>query len=112
MIFSQYPVEKRENMRGGNGTAILGDLLCGNTIPNLRLFSLITLEKGCSIGEHTHHSESEIFYVLSGAGEISDNGKIFSLNTGDCHLCVSGSSHRLENNSSEPLKVLAAIITV
>lgn len=111
MVFSEYPVEKRENMRGGNGTAVLNDLLCGNKIPNLRLFSLITLEKDCSIGEHVHQGESEIFYIISGNGEVFDNGKTFVLNAGDCHLCTSGGSHSLKNNYDQPLKVLAAIIT-
>ena len=41
-----------------------------------RLFNLMVLAPGNTIGEHTHEGDNEIFYFLSGTGEYNDNGTI------------------------------------
>ncbi len=113
MIFTEndFLNEVRENMRGGEGSAHLTFLLPGKDVTNLRLFSLITLDKGCSIGEHVHEGEAEVFYALCGSGTVVDDGTPRLLNQGDCHLCESGHTHALKNENDEPFVVLAAIIT-
>ncbi len=103
--------EKRENMRGGEGSVDLLSIVSKERLPSkTRLFSLVTLEKGCGIGRHEHTGESEIYYVLSGEGEIDDNGTIRRFAKGDCAICRSGEYHAVSNKNEEPLKLIAAII--
>ncbi len=103
--------EKRGNMRGGEGSVDFLHIVSKEHLPaKTRLFSLITLEKGCSIGKHEHNGESEIYYVLSGEGEINDNGTIRRFAKGDCAVCNSGKYHAVSNSNDEPLKFIAAII--
>lgn len=103
--------EKRENMRGGEGIVDLLHIVSKEHLPaKTRLFSLVTLEKGCGIGKHEHKGEAEIFYVLSGEGEIDDNGTLRRFGKGDCAICRSGEYHAVTNKNEEPLKIIAAII--
>lgn len=104
--------ERRENMRGGEeGFVDLLHIVSKERLPiKSRLFSLVTLEKGCEIGKHEHNGESEIFYALSGEGKIDDNGTIRRFGKGDCAVCGSGEYHAVSNNNNEPLKFIAAII--
>lgn len=103
--------EKREHMRGGEGFVDLLHIVSKEHLPaKTRLFSLVTLEKGCEIGKHEHTAETEVFYVLSGEGEIDDNGTIRRFGKGDCAICRSGEYHAVKGKSDEPLKFIAAII--
>ena len=103
--------ETRENMRGGDGAAILHHIVPKENLPgNCRLYSRITLDPGCSIGEHTHTGEAELFYILSGYAEMTDNGKPITLEAGD--VCMTGNpgSHSIRNAGTELLEILAVII--
>lgn len=102
--------EQRANMRGGNGTVALTALLGDNLPKNCRLASLITLQKGTSIGAHQHMGESEIFYILSGSVIYNDNGQEVILNKGDACVAHSGESHSVCGNSDDPAILLAVII--
>lgn len=103
--------EKREKMRGGEGVTGFLHIVSKEHLPEkARLFSLITLEKGCGIGKHEHNGESEIYYVLSGEGEINGNGTIARIKKGECAICRSGEYHAVSNSNDEPLKFIAAII--
>ena len=57
------PVAVSEHFRGGEGEVWLKDLTCGRKPPNVKVFSEMTLHKGCSVGYHTHAGDSEIIYV-------------------------------------------------
>lgn len=67
---------------------------------------LSTLEKGASIGQHTHRTGSEIAYVLSGKARCILDGKEEVVLPGQCHYCPQGSTHSIENASDEPLVLL------
>ena len=56
--------ENRVNMRGGDGTVKVTHF-CGKEelLGKGRFFARITLEPGCSIGEHIHEGDSELFVV-------------------------------------------------
>jgi quercetin dioxygenase-like cupin family protein len=84
----------------------------GEALPGkCRLFSLITLEKGCGIGAHAHSGETEIFYVLQGEGVLDDNGERKAFRKGDSNVCGDGATHAITNEKDEPL-VLAAVIVL
>ena len=101
-------IEKRDNMRGGEGTVSIEHFF--DKLPSgCRLASILNLPKGTSIGDHEHSHESEMFYVLSGAALYNDNGVTAMLMQGDCAL-VSNARHSIEGISDEPCRVLAVII--
>lgn len=103
--------ELRHEMRGGKGNVELLHIFKQDEMTGkARLFARITLNPGCSIGMHKHENEEEIFYVLSGKGTLNDNGNITELSPGDASLTGNGSSHSIENNGSEPLVFIAAIL--
>ncbi len=107
----QMSTVQRDKMRSGDGTVDLLGLVPPEHLPQkCRLFSVVTLEMGCSIGRHSHEGETEIFYVLQGQGVLDDNGTITTLNAGDCSICRSGEAHGIANEKETPLKFVAAII--
>ena len=75
-----------------------------------RLFSHIVLDPGCSIGYHDHNHETEFYYILKGEGVFSDNGKEVIVREGDICATGFGEGHGLENQSSEPLELIALIV--
>jgi len=67
----------RENLRGGNGAIGFLRMMPEEEQPaKCRLYSILTLEKGCSIGWHAHDDETEIYYILEGEAETNDNGTV------------------------------------
>ena len=47
------------------------------------------------------HSQDELYFVHSGAGEIIINGKRFAANAGDAFFVAAGAEHHFENFSSD-----------
>ena len=103
--------ELKEQMRGGKGTEELSHLFnIGEFKGRARLCAQITLNPGCSIGEHAHYGEDEIFFFVSGHGQVNDNGKIIEVTAGDSLLTGDGSFHSVENTGDQPLVLLAVIL--
>ena len=67
------------------------------------------LEKGASIGLHTHEGTSEIIFILSGNGKCLSDGKEELLSAGDCHYCPKGSNHTLMNVGKNDLIFYAVV---
>ena len=103
--------EVREGMRGGPGAVALCHLVTKENLPaKCRLFSVVTLEKGCGIGKHEHAAETEMYYVLQGEGVLDDNGTEKPFRKGDCNVCGNGAYHAVTNEKDEPLVFVAAIV--
>ncbi len=102
--------EIREHMRDGDGNVQIHHIAQGESMPaNCRLLARITLQPGCSIGEHTHANEAEVFHILSGHAEMTDGGQTIRLEPGD--TCVTdNASHSIRCAGSEPVELLAVII--
>ena len=99
------------NMRGGDGQVVVTDVVNkGEYNGKARLVGTILLEPGCSIGEHIHENEEEIFYIIEGTATYNDNGKIVKLNKGDSCVCLGGEKHSIANRENEGNVVLFAII--
>lgn len=76
------------------------------TAPDLQLvFRKRALKPGSSIGYH-QQKEDEIYYVLSGRGEMTIDGKAFPVGPGDAILTRPGSSHGLEQTGAEDLVIM------
>lgn len=104
-------IQSRPRVRDGFGTVDFLHIVPEGFRPNkCRLFSVMILEKGCSIGRHDHTNETEIYYVLEGEGIINDNGTIRPFLPGDSNVCGNGDFHAVSNENDEPLKIVAVII--
>jgi mannose-6-phosphate isomerase-like protein (cupin superfamily) len=74
--------------------------------PNLKLvFRKRVFKPGSAIGYHLQ-KEDEIYYVLSGRGEMTIDGKSFEVKPGDAVLTRPGASHGLKQVGSEDLVIL------
>ena len=93
-----------------------GNILCRTILPQEeaagsgRLFAVMTIQPGDSIGYHRHEGEFEVYYILKGTAKIIENGQEYFLNEGDMMQCKSGSSHSIENIGKEVLEHLALIL--
>lgn len=103
--------EIREKMRGGNGNVELLHILEKDEMKGkVRLFAKVTLNPGCSIGEHDHVDEEEAYYILKGTGRVNDNGEYQTVQAGDVILTGNGAFHALENTGDEPLEFMAVVM--
>ena len=105
-------VEYREHMRDGDGTVELVNFITSpeELCNKGRLFSRIILKPGTSIGFHVHEKDSELFYILSGTAEYSDNGEIKTVNAGDVTICPPGTGHGIANRSDDTVELIAVIV--
>ena len=104
-------ISKITKMRDGNGDVIKNEIL-GNLdmAKHARMFSTFSLNKGCSIGYHTHIKETEYYYILSGNGVVSEKDGDKEVKAGDIVITGDQESHAIRNDNEEPLVLLAIII--
>lgn len=75
-------------------------------VPNLKLvFRKRAFKPGSGVGLHTQ-KEDEIYYVLSGRGTMTLDGKTVDITPGTAVLTRPGSSHSLKQTGNEDLVVL------
>lgn len=75
-------------------------------VPNLKLvFRKRALKPGSGIGLH-EQKEDEIYYVLSGTGTMTLDGKTVDVTPGTAVLTRTGSSHSLRQTGSDDLVIL------
>ncbi len=75
-------------------------------VPDLRLvFRKRALKPGSGIGLH-EQKEDEIYYVLSGTGTMTLDGKTVHVTPGTAVLTRPGSSHSLRQTGSDDLVIL------
>lgn len=104
-------LEIREHMRDGEGSVEILNLLDkGEYGGKARLIAKITLHEGCSIGEHMHTGEEEIFYIIKGEGVFTDNGEQKPIKTGDVAITRDGQTHSIKNNGTGDLEIVAVIL--
>jgi quercetin dioxygenase-like cupin family protein len=76
------------------------------SVPNLKLvFRKRALKPGSGIGLH-EQKEDEIYYVLSGTGTMTLDGKPVDITPGTAVLTRTGSSHSLKQTGSNDLVIL------
>lgn len=69
------------------------------------IFRKRALKPGAGIGYH-QQTEDEIYYVLSGHGTMTADGKSFDVGPGTAVLTRTGSSHGLKQTGTEDLVIL------
>ena len=87
---------------GGNSTAYN---FFANATNSKLVFRKRVLHPGAAIGYHLQ-KEEEIYYILSGTGEMTMNNKMFNIKAGDAILTFAGSSHGLKQTGNDDLVVL------
>jgi len=100
----------RENLRGGKGTLDFTHIFEGEELSKTRLFAVITVQPGDSIGPHPHEGEGEVYLILDGAATVSEDGVDHILKAGDAEYCTGGHTHALLNHTDAPVSVLAIVI--
>jgi mannose-6-phosphate isomerase-like protein (cupin superfamily) len=74
--------------------------------PNSKLvFRKRVLHPGAAIGYHLQ-KEEEIYYILSGEGEMTMNNKVFTVKPGDAILTFGGNSYGLKQTGTEDLVLI------
>lgn len=98
------PEQPMRNFKGGDGIAWV------------RMFNdehnritMIRVQPGCSIGMHTHETNSEIMHVLSGTARIVMEDHIEYVSEGQVHYCPKGRAHMTEPAGMGDLVLLAVI---
>jgi mannose-6-phosphate isomerase-like protein (cupin superfamily) len=103
--------EVRERMRDGAGPVEILHVFRSRELKGrTRLFARLRLPAGSSIGFHRHDGEEEIFYILSGRGEVSEGGPASPVEPGDAVLTGNGGGHSIANAGPDPLELLAVIL--
>ena len=75
-------------------------------VPHLKLvFRKRALKPGSGVGLH-EQKEDEIYYVLSGRGQMTLDGQTYDVTPGTAVLTRTGSSHSLKQIGNEDLVVL------
>lgn len=89
---------------GGGGTTVGHSFF--QDVPGLRLvFRKRVLKPGAAIGHHVQ-TEDEIYYVLSGRGQMTLDGQTVDVGPGTAILTRTGSSHSLRQVGAEDLVVI------
>jgi mannose-6-phosphate isomerase-like protein (cupin superfamily) len=109
---SEQSVEVRENMRGGDGRVTVRHFFKKEEFAaQARLCAHLLLPPGASIGPHQHEGEDEVYIVLRGSGILDDGVTQARVSAGDSILTGRGESHAVRNDGSEPLEMIAVIIS-
>ncbi len=72
-------------------------------------FLLVRVLPGCSIGEHTHSTNMEACYILSGHAKVLYDGEVFPLAPGDVHYCPQGHAHSVFNDGDEEMTMYCVV---
>lgn len=107
---SNMRVEKREKMRGGEGTVTITHFFEKEEFGSrTRLCARLLIPPGASIGEHQHDGEDEVYIVVKGSGLLHDGSSESRVSAGDAILTGKGQSHSVRNDGVEPLEIVALI---
>jgi mannose-6-phosphate isomerase-like protein (cupin superfamily) len=64
------------------------------------------LPSGAAVGKHLHRETEEIYYILSGSGEMTVGDDTESVSAGDAVYIPRNNAHTLKNTGNEPMKIL------
>ena|SRR5690625_495834 len=110
MIRNVKETDRYNELHDGEGEVTISRLLDKGIAEGLDLFAVVTVPKGASIGYHTHQSDSEGYYILSGDAEFTDaDGSVKTVGAGELCLITKGQSHGIRNSGDTELKFLAVV---
>jgi mannose-6-phosphate isomerase-like protein (cupin superfamily) len=82
--------------------------LIDRTTSAIELCSLAeeVLPPGAAVGRHYHLETEEVYYILSGAGEMTVGKDTRQIGAGDAIFIPRNNTHTLRNTGAEPMKLL------
>jgi mannose-6-phosphate isomerase-like protein (cupin superfamily) len=97
---------------GGQGALDWVSVLGGEQLKgrHLRFMHDDVLPPGVSIGVHGHKDNEEYYYIVSGKGVMTLDGKEFEVGPGDVTAVFAGGSHGLENRGDEDLRIIVVCV--
>ena len=101
-------VENSGNIEGRISKNII--LTPAEMLERASMFNIITLPSGSSIKEHLHIEDAEIYYILEGEAEVTDNGRTAIMHAGDVMFTGNGNRHSIANHSGKDVSFLACIL--
>lgn len=105
MVQRDAEVARREPGTHGGGGTTTGYSFFADAADLRLVFRKRALHPGSAIGYHLQ-KEDEIYYVLSGTGEMTMNGRTFAVGPGTAILTRPGASHGLRQTGEEDLVIL------
>ncbi len=102
--FSSIPEEAVQNFCGGNKTLFKRAWSDGKA-----KIMYDRLPAGASIGMHTHETNSETMYLLSGVARYTVDGVQETVRAGEAHYCPKGSTHCMENIGDDEIAFFAVV---
>ncbi len=108
------PYNDLERCHGGNGAIHWLGVLDGNDPGGKRVHFIHddVLPPNSSIGVHKHTGDQEYYYIVSGCGVMTLDGKEHSVTAGDITVVFPGGTHGLANRSDEDLRVIVTSVSV
>jgi uncharacterized cupin superfamily protein len=64
------------------------------------------LPPGTSIGLHRHKDDEEYYYIVSGRGTMTLDGRRIPVRAGDITAVLPGGEHGLENDSDADMRII------
>ena len=105
---SEFKMSTVSNLRGGKGDLKREDIFTSEEmLGKAEWYIVLTIPAGCSIGEHPHGPDAEIYHILSGTLRVTDDGVTKDLTAGDVVFTGGGKIHSAENVSDSEVKMLA-----
>ena len=101
-------VENQGNIEGRIHKEIV--LTPAEMLERASMFNIITLPSGSRIKEHPHIEDAEIYYILEGEAEVTDNGRTATMHAGDVMFTGNGARHSIANHSGKDVRFLACIL--
>jgi len=101
-------VENQGNIEGRIQKNIV--LTPAEMLERASMFNIITLPSGSRIKEHPHIEDAEIYYILEGEAEVTDDGRTAIMHAGDVMFTGNGARHSIANHSGKDVRFLACIL--
>ena len=109
-VFHEKRKQIRENKETGN--IIVEHIIDEQLFQGQNsMFAQVTLAPGCAVGYHQHKGNNETYYILSGKGIYTEDGREVPVIAGDVTFCPDGGAHGLKNTESSDLIFIALIAT-
>lgn len=89
-----------------------GDIIAKMYFDGTNRIMRATLNKGCSIGEHTHKTNCETIYVVDGTVKITFNGEEEIIEAGEAHFCEKGNTHKIEQYGDKAAVIFCSVPAV
>ena len=69
-------------------------------------FEWVSIEPGGAVGHHKHSRTEEIYFIVSGTGEMDQDGELSEVGPGHLIMTRRGVTHALKNTGEDPVEFL------